>query len=202
MNKNIISDTLLNYNKQAIMELTRGNYDKALQLFKQSYFIENEMNFLKEKAKTLVNISNTEMLLNQPEKSLESSAEALIIFEKMGYSEDYIRTLLLMGKIYLFLKNTKKAEEAIYEVVQKSNIDEIKGEAYYSLYNIYIEDKNNYKAQESITKSIQHFERSKKNESLKQALQKRAEFFKGLKRNDLASMDLNKIKSLDNSMGL
>ena len=202
MNKNIISDTLLNYNKSAIMELTRGNYDKALQFFKQSYFIENEMNFFKEKAKTLINIANTEMLLNEPEKALESSEEALIIFDRLGSSGDHMQTLLLMGKLYFFLKNTKKAEKALYEVVQKSNNYEIKGEAYYSLHLIYIEDKDNYKAQETITKAIQYFERNKKNEMLKQALQKRANFFKGLNRNDLASMDLNKIKSLDNSMEL
>lgn len=202
MNKNVIADTLLNYNKDAVMELTQGNYDKALQLFKKSYFIENEMNFSKEKAQTLINISNTEMLLNEPEKALESSEEALIIFEKLACARDYARTLILMGTIYFFLKNNKKAEEIFYKVIQKSNNDEMKGEAYYSLYHIYMEDKNNYKAQESITKSIQYFEKDKKEERLKQALQKRAELFKALNRNDLAWMDLNKIKSSDDGMEL
>lgn len=200
MDKNIIADTLINYNKMAIMELTQGNYDKALQLFKKSYFIEKEMKFSKEKAKTLINIANMEMLLNEPEKALESSQEALTIFERLNSSVDYIQTLLLMGTIYIFLKDSKKAEDILYKVIRKTSSDDIKGEAYYGLHNIYIEDKNNYKAQDSISRSIQHFERSKNDEKLKQALERRAEFFKSINRNDLAWMDLNKINSSDSDM--
>lgn len=202
MSKNIIADTLLNYNKIAVMELTRGNYDKALQLFKESYIIENEMKLIREKAKTLVNIANTEILLHEPEKALKSSEEAIILFDQLNCREDYSRTLLLMGMIYIFLKNTKKAAEIFYEVIQKSDADDIKGEAYYCLHRIFTEDKNNYKAQDSITKSIQYFEKSKKNTRLKDALQKRANFFKGINRNDLAAMDINKINCLNNGMNL
>lgn len=202
MNKNIIAETLLNYNKSAIMELTQGNYDKALLIFKKSYFIENQMNFAKEKAKTLVNIANTEMLLNKPEEALESSEEALLIFKELRCKGDYLQALVLIGKICFFLKDMKKAEKTFNELVKNSKTDEMKAEAYYHLHNVYIEDKDNYRAQETITKSIQYFEKGKKDERLKQALQKRADFFKGLNRDDLAWMDLNKIKFLDNSMEL
>lgn len=202
MSKNIIAETLLNYNKTAIMELTQGNYDNALEIFKKSYFIENQMKFDKEKAKTLINIANTEMLLNKPEKALESSEEALLIFKDLRCYEDYLQTLLLIGKVSFFLKDTKKTQKVFNELIKKSKTDEMKAEAYYNLYDMYIEEKNNFKAQVSITKSIEYFEKSKKDEKLKLALQKRADFFKGLNRNDLAWMDLNKIKSLDNGMEL
>ena len=164
-NKNIIADTLLNYNKSGIMELTRGNYQEALHFFKRSYFVEKEMKLLKEQGKTLVNIANTEMLLNEPEEALKSSQEALDIFNHLHANKEYISTLLFMGTIYLFLKDIKKGENLLHEVIRKSTSDDIKGEAYYSLHHIYIENKNNYKAQDSITRSIQYFERNKKDDN-------------------------------------
>lgn len=202
MSKNIIADTLLDYNKIAIMEIHQGNFEKALETFKKSYFIESELNFVKEKAQTLVNIANTEMLLNEPTQALESLKEALGILEKSRATKDYNQTLFLMGTIYIALEDIKEAEKALYKVVQKTDSDDMKGEAYFNLHNVYLKDSNNYKAQDSITKSIQHFERSKNTERLKQAFQSRAEFFKILNRKDLAAMDLNKVKLFDNDMEL
>ena len=116
-NKNIIADTLLNYNKSGIMELTRGNYQEALHFFKRSYFVEKEMKLSKEQGKTLVNIANTEMLLNEPEKALKSSQEALDIFNRLHANKEHISTLLFMGTIYLFLKDIKNGEDVLHEVI-------------------------------------------------------------------------------------
>lgn len=200
MDKNIIAETLLHCNKSAIMQLSQGNYEKALQFFRESYAIEDELLFGREKAQTLVNIANTELLLKEPEKALRSSQEAAILFEGLKCRQDYLRTLLLMGIIQIFLKNSKKATQILDDVIRKADMDDIKGEAYLNLHTIYLAEENKYKAQDSITKAIQFFERSKKKDRLKLALEKRAEFFRGLKRNDLAAMDLNKMKSLDDEM--
>ncbi len=202
MNKNIIADTLMTYNKQGVLALSSGEYEKALECFKKSYYIENEIKLSQEKGKTLINIANTMMLLNKPEQALETADEALDIFKQLNYKQDYLLTLLLIANIQLHLNNFKKSEIILLKILKETLKDNLKGEVYLRLHEVYLKKQKKYQAQESITKAIQHFEKSNQKNKLSQALLIRADFFKTINRADLAAMDLNKINYLSNEVTL
>src|SRR5699024_11416876 len=95
----------MNYNKQGVLALSLDDYEKALECFKKSYYIESEIKLSQEKGKTLINIANTMMLLNKPEQALETADEALDIFKQLNYKQYYLLTFLLIVNIYIILKN-------------------------------------------------------------------------------------------------
>jgi len=194
--KNIIAETLLFYNKSAVLELSRGNYANALELFRESWLIENEMGLHQQKAQTLMNIANTELLMGELDKALSSAEEAAEIFAKQKCRRDHLQALLLTGIIYAHRQDHKNALRRLEEVIRKSDADDQKGEAYLILYHLYRTEENRGQAQDTITKAIQFFDRSGKTDRLKLAFEKRAAFFQELKKNDLAAIDLNRSKSL------
>ncbi len=202
MNKNIIADTLMNYNKQGVLALSLGDYEKALECFKKSYYIESEIKLSQEKGKTLINIANTMMLLNKPEQALETADEALDIFKQLNYKQDYLLTLLLIANIQIHLKNFKQSETILLKMLKETLQNNVKGEIYLSLHEVYLKNKENYQAQESITKAIQYFDSSQEKNKLTQTLLTRADFFKTINRADLAAMDLNKVDYLSNEVTL
>jgi len=194
--KNIIAETLLYYNKSAVLELSRGNYADALELFRKSQLIEQEMGLHQQKAQTMMNSANTELLLGELDKALSFAEEAAEIFAKQKCRRDHLQALLLTGFIYAQRKDHKNALRRLEEVIRKSDTDDQKGEAYLALYHLYLTEEKRGQAQEAITKAVQFFDKGGKIDRLKLALEKRAAFFQELKKNDLAAIDLNRSKSL------
>ncbi len=199
---NVIAEALVRFNKDAIMEISRGNLPEALAIFEQSLAVEEKLKLGPELPKTLVNIANIHMLMGSFESASEKAEMAIGEFMKLGCREEEEKARLLAGRICIRLNDLKKAYGHFNLVAEKSKASDIKGEAYLEMSGIRFTDKDYLKAQDQIGKAIAYFEHAGRKDLLKRAYLKRAEYFRSLKKEDLARLDDIRAKGLESNMDI
>lgn len=199
---NVIAEALVRFNKDAIMEISRGNFSHALAIFEESLAIEEKLKLGPELPKTLINIANIHMLMGSFENALEKAEAAIGSFMKLGCKEEEEKARLLAGRICIKLNDLKKAYGYFSQVAEKSKVSDIKGEAYLEMSGIHFMDRDYLKAQDQIGKAIAYFEHAARKDLLKIAYLKRAGYYRSLKKEDLARLDDMRAKGLDSNMDI
>ncbi len=192
----VIVNALMQYNKSAVLELSEGRYEQALEFFRLSLDLEKELGLERYYAQTLMNLANTCLLLKDADRGLAYVLEAVQTFARINCRSDYLRARLLEGFLYLNRKEDGRAQPVLEEVLRKADSDELKGEAYLLLYRLYMQRQKLSQAQDSISRAISFLERSGAREKLLQALNARAAFFSRQNKERLAAMDQNRIQML------
>lgn len=199
---NVIAEALVRFNKDAIMEISRGNLKEALVIFEQSLSVEEKLKLGPELPKTLVNIANIHLLMGNPESALENAEKAIEAFMKLGCREEEEKARLLAGRVCIRLKDLKKAYGYFSRTSEKSKESDIRGEAYLEMSGISFTMKDYLKAQDQIGKAIAYFEHAGRKDLLKTAYLKRSEYFRSLKKEDLARLDVIRAKGLESNMDI
>lgn len=199
---NVIAEALVRFNKDAIMEISRGNLREALLIFEQSLAVEEKLKLGPELPKTLVNISNIYLLMGNPKIALEYVEKAIEAFMKLGCREEEEKARLLAGRVCMRLDDLKKAYWHFNICAEKSKASDIKGEAYLEMSGISFIGKDYLKAQDQIGKAIAYFGHSGRKDLLKTAYLKRSGYFSSLKKEDLARLDVIRAKGLDSNMDI
>jgi tetratricopeptide (TPR) repeat protein len=187
-----IAEALKLMNKTAIMEIAAGNYQKALEIFKQSLILEKSLGLKLQSAESMVNIGNTYYLMKEYDKSMEVFTEVYEIFKKEQNVQGVYKIQQMFAGIHFMKKEFEKAAE-IYEKSIRMNIgSKEKAEAYYLAAATYFKANNSYRAQDYLTKALAEFERNKDNNGMVNCLRQRALMFKSKGRKDLALSDLRR----------
>ncbi|ETA80832.1 tetratricopeptide repeat protein [Youngiibacter fragilis] len=197
---NVIAEALVRFNKDAVMEISRGNLKEALVIFEQSLAVEEKLKLGPELPKTLVNIASLHMLMGDFKSALEKAERAIEGFRKLGCRQEEEKAGLLAGRICLRLEDLNKAFGYFRNVSEKSKESEIKGEAYLEMSAILFIKKDYPKAQDHIAQAIAYFGHAGRKDLLKMAYHKRAEYFRSLKKEDLARQDDIRARGLESSM--
>lgn len=197
MDRTMVADALKQFNKSAIMELSRGHFEKALELFRHSARIEESLGLRGEQARTLYNIANAFFIMHDAEQALQNCREAAVLFEQERMQSDLMRAKLLEGTILVFMKQADQARKVLDDALRKADSDEIRAEAYIQLHHVSQLEGDFGKSQELISRAIRCLESCQRADRLKAALSMRAALFVARNRKDLAAMDLNRIASLE-----
>ena len=182
--------------QRAVQALTLGDYGAALETYLEILKAEQTLHLEKESGHTMLNISNTLLLMNQPEKSLEYAEKAASITAMMHDSDDNMNLHILKANILGKMNRRTEAENILAKALKtcKSNI--LCGRIELMLYNFYVQDKNKVKARTSIDRSVRYFELAGNDEYLMKALMARIQFFEANKQAYNANGDRARLSTL------
>ncbi len=131
--------------------LAKNNPDSALFYFGISLKYCEQISYLKGKVKALANIGKVYNLKSEYEKAKTYLLQSMTIAEKSGYTAGVAVASLELGNTFLGMRQTDSARIAFENSLTKAkttNLTELNHDAYWGLYQCYLEKKNSEKALE------------------------------------------------------
>lgn len=172
-----LAETLKLLNKKAILEFNSGRFDEAIESFKQSNLLEQNLGLVKQHAQTLINIANIHYLKGSFNEALVSLEEAITEFNECNYKTGLYKGLELRAEI--FVKQDKKAEalECLNQCLKIRVNDEKELNTFYRIAEIYFHLKDRNKAFDYINRAIKKYNNSKYNHIFIKCYLLRAELY-------------------------
>lgn len=189
-----IAKSLKDMNKDAVLFLSSGDYEKAYKKFEEYLEKMMEYKFYDHAAKARVNMANTLYIMGRYKESLECLKSSLKYFEETKAVDLLNENRIVEGNLYLKLDETEKLIELSSKMIQSTRSDRIKSIAY--MFGIYADEKKGKVSIDSINRAMSYAERSNDKSVLKQALNIRADYYEKINRPLYATLDRDRIKQL------
>ncbi|MEJ6951280.1 tetratricopeptide repeat protein [Natronospora cellulosivora (SeqCode)] len=191
-----IADLLKELNHLAVQELAQANYEKAIEVFKESEKYESNLGLKEQAIKTKVNIANTYYLLKEYKKAIEYLKQVLSFYKNSNDLGELSAINDAIGNNYYQLREYTNAIECFYKCVKAIKSDPKLGAYYYKIALSNMMLKNYDKAQETFAYALQEFERVKDQQGLIDTLRQRSVLFKEMGMINLAQNDIYRMKHL------
>ena len=139
------------YNNVGKIYLVKNNPDSALFYFNKSLIYCEQISYLKGKVKALANIGKVYNIKSEHYRAKSYLQQSLILAEKSSYTAGVAEASLELGNTFLGLHLTDSARQVFESALIKArstNLSEIIHDAYWGLYQCYLENKNHEKALE------------------------------------------------------
>ena len=194
MNEEEIAKKLKDMNKEAVLFLSAGDYEKAYKKFEEYLEKMMEFKFYDHAAKARVNMANTLYVMGRYKESLECLSSSLKYFEEKKAVGLLNENRIVEGNLYLKLNETEKLIELSRKMIKSTHDARIMSIAY--MFGIYADEKKGNVSIDSINKAMSYAERSNDKMVLKQALSLRADYYEKTNRPLYATLDRDRIKKL------
>ena len=194
MNEEEIAKTLKGMNKEAVLFLSAGDYEKAYKKFEEYLEKMMEFKFYDHAAKARVNMANTLYIMGRYQESLDCLKSSLKYFEEKKAFDLLNENRIVEGNLYLKLNETEKLIELSRKMIKSTHDDRIMSIAY--MFGIYADKKKGNVSIDLINRAMSYAERSNDKNVLKQALNLRADYYEKMNRPLYATLDRDRIKKL------
>jgi len=189
-----VAKALKDMNKDAVLFLRAGEFEKAYGKFEEYLNKVMEFKFYDHAAKARVNMANTLYVMGRYKESLECLSSSLKYFEEKKAVDLLNENRIVEGNLYLKLNETEKLIELSSKMIKSTHSDRIKSIAY--MFGVYADEKKGKVSIDSINKAVSYAERSNDKNVLKQVLNLRAEYYEKTNRPLYATLDRDRIKKL------
>jgi tetratricopeptide (TPR) repeat protein len=187
-----IAEALKLMNKAAMMEIAQGNYENALEIFKQNSILEEKLGLKVQIAESLINAANVYYLMKDYDTAHDKLTRALEIFKRERVASGSFRACQMMGEVCFSKKSFDNAAKYFEECIRMNLGGKETALSYFQAAVTYIKLNNYYKAQEYLNRSLMEFERQNDKTGIVDCLRQRSFLFKLMNRKDLAVRDLNR----------
>lgn len=189
-----IARSLKEQNKDAILLLQAGEYEKAYISF--GIYLKKLVDYklYDYAAKARINMANTLYIMGQYHEALECLKKSLKYFEEQKNFDSLNENRIIEGNLYLKLNELEKLKELSIKMLNSTKSDRITSIAY--MFDIYSNAECNKTSIDIINKAITYAERSSDKNVLRQALCLRINYYEKNKKNVYAALDRDRIATL------
>ena len=191
-----IAEMLKLINKEAIMNLSQGNFAEALQMFEQGKTLEEKLGLKKQVAESLLNIANIHYLTQHYDACLKNLKEAEKIFTGENNQEGIFKVLQLLIGLHFTKNEYLQSAQACERCLTLAISEKDKATSYFQGGVSYIKLNNHFRAQQYLNLAVKIFSEIKDQASLIDSLRQRALLFKNTARTHLALNDLRRALEL------